>query len=68
MLSASEYRHELQADIAPFENTLLGFFFISVGMSVDLHGAIARPVDLAVTTAALLLVRQNRDCLCLVAA
>jgi CPA2 family monovalent cation:H+ antiporter-2/glutathione-regulated potassium-efflux system protein KefB len=57
MLSASEYRHELQADIAPFENTLLGFFFISVGMSVDLHGAIARPADLAVTTAALLVVK-----------
>jgi monovalent cation:proton antiporter-2 (CPA2) family protein len=39
MLSDSEYRHELQADIAPFENTLLGFFFISVGMSADLHAA-----------------------------
>ena len=39
MLSDSEYRHELQADIAPFENTLLGFFFISVGMSADVHAA-----------------------------
>jgi CPA2 family monovalent cation:H+ antiporter-2/glutathione-regulated potassium-efflux system protein KefB len=57
MLSASEYRHELQADIAPFENTLLGFFFISVGMSADLHAALARPVDLAVTTSALLVVK-----------
>jgi voltage-gated potassium channel Kch len=57
MLSDSEYRHELQADIAPFENTLLGFFFISVGMSADLHAAMARPMDLAVTTIALLLVK-----------
>jgi monovalent cation:proton antiporter-2 (CPA2) family protein len=36
LLSGSEYRHELQADIAPFEGLLLGFFFISVGMSADL--------------------------------
>ena len=36
LLSESEYRHELQADIAPFEGLLLGFFFISVGMSADL--------------------------------
>jgi len=57
MLSDSEYRHELQADIAPFENTLLGFFFISVGMSADLHAAFARPLDLAITTAVLLVVK-----------
>ena len=36
LLSQSEYRHELQADIAPFEGLLLGFFFISVGMSADI--------------------------------
>ena len=29
ILSDSEYRHELQADIDPFEGLLLGFFFIS---------------------------------------
>ena len=57
MLSDSEYRHELQADIAPFENTLLGFFFISVGMSADLHAATARPMELAATTAGLLVVK-----------
>jgi monovalent cation:proton antiporter-2 (CPA2) family protein len=57
MLSDSEYRHELQADIAPFENTLLGFFFISVGMSADLHAAVARPAILAETTLVLLLIK-----------
>jgi monovalent cation:proton antiporter-2 (CPA2) family protein len=54
MLSDSEYRHELQADIAPFEGTLLGFFFISVGMSADLHAAAASPAALALGTALLL--------------
>jgi monovalent cation:proton antiporter-2 (CPA2) family protein len=57
MLSDSEYRHELQADIDPFENTLLGFFFISVGMSVDVHAAAARPLHLAEATACLLAVK-----------
>ena len=36
ILSESEYRHELEADVAPFEGLLLGFFFISVGMAADL--------------------------------
>jgi monovalent cation:proton antiporter-2 (CPA2) family protein len=57
LLSESEYRHELEADIAPFEGLLLGFFFISVGMEADLHLAVAHPAMLAVATVALLLVK-----------
>ena len=36
LLADSEYRHELEAAIEPFKGLLLGLFFISVGMSVDL--------------------------------
>ena len=36
LLADSSYRHELEADIEPFRGLLLGLFFISVGMSVDL--------------------------------
>ncbi len=43
LLSDSEYRHELQADIEPFEGLLLGFFFISVGMSANLALAVLEP-------------------------
>ena len=57
MLSDSEYRHELQADIAPFEGLLLGFFFISVGMSADSHAMIAHPSMVAGATAILLTVK-----------
>ncbi len=53
LLSNSEYRHELQADIKPFEGLLLGFFFISIGMSANLGLAIARPLLVAVALAAL---------------
>jgi monovalent cation:proton antiporter-2 (CPA2) family protein len=57
LLSQSEYRHELQADIAPFEGLLLGFFFISVGMSADLRLAAAHPGLLASATVALLVAK-----------
>jgi monovalent cation:proton antiporter-2 (CPA2) family protein len=57
LLSESEYRHELEADIEPFEGLLLGFFFISVGMSADLSLALARPGVLVGGTAVLLAVK-----------
>jgi CPA2 family monovalent cation:H+ antiporter-2/glutathione-regulated potassium-efflux system protein KefB len=57
LLSGSEYRRELEADIAPFEGLLLGFFFISVGMSADLSLALAHPGVLVGGTAALLAVK-----------
>ena len=36
MLSESVFRHQLEADIEPFRGILLGLFFLSVGMSLDL--------------------------------
>jgi glutathione-regulated potassium-efflux system protein KefB len=41
LLSESSFRHQLEADIEPFRGILLGLFFLSVGMSLDL-GVIAR--------------------------
>lgn len=36
LLADSEYRYELRLDIEPVKGLLLGLFFISVGMTVDL--------------------------------
>jgi glutathione-regulated potassium-efflux system protein KefB len=36
LLSESNFRHQLEADIEPFRGILLGLFFMSVGMSLDL--------------------------------
>jgi glutathione-regulated potassium-efflux system ancillary protein KefC len=36
LLADSEFRHQLEADIEPFKGLLLGLFFISVGMSLNL--------------------------------
>lgn len=36
LLADSEYKHALETDIEPFKGILLGLFFISVGMTIDL--------------------------------
>jgi len=36
MLSGSNYRHQIEADIEPFKGLLMGLFFLAVGMSLDL--------------------------------
>lgn len=44
MLADSPYRHELEADIEPFRSILLGLFFLSVGMLLDLSAIAERPL------------------------
>ena len=44
MLADSPYRHELEADVEPFRSILLGLFFLSVGMLLDLGTIAARPL------------------------
>ncbi|OYD23879.1 monovalent cation:proton antiporter-2 (CPA2) family protein [Oceanimonas baumannii] len=43
LLADSEYRHELESQIAPFEGLLLGLFFIGVGMTADLSLLFSHP-------------------------
>lgn len=44
LLAESSYRHELEADIAPFEGLLLGLFFTAIGMSLNLALLVAHPL------------------------
>ncbi len=37
LLSDSEYRHQLEIDLEPFKGLLLGLFFMSIGMSLDIQ-------------------------------
>jgi glutathione-regulated potassium-efflux system protein KefB len=48
LLSESTFRHQIEADIEPFRGILLGLFFLSVGMSLDL-GVVARNWPLIVS-------------------
>ena len=44
VLADSEYRHELETDIAPFKGLLLGLFFISVGASINFNLLVQQPL------------------------
>ena len=37
MLAETEYRHQIETVIRPFRDILLGLFFITVGMLLDVH-------------------------------
>lgn len=54
LLAESEYRHELEVAIEPFKGLLLGLFFISVGMAVNLDMIALYPFE--IFTAVFLLV------------
>lgn len=43
LLANSDYRHELETDLAPFKGLLLGLFFIAVGMSLNLKLVLSKP-------------------------
>lgn len=47
LLADSEYRHALEADIEPFKSLLLGLFFMTVGMSLNLGMIAERPAIVA---------------------
>lgn len=44
MLADSPYRHELEADVDPFRSVLLGLFFLTIGMMLDLGAIAERPL------------------------
>ena len=41
MLGESQYRHQLEAEIRPFRDILMGLFFVTVGMQLDVPYVIA---------------------------
>ncbi|WP_040894300.1 cation:proton antiporter, partial [Verminephrobacter aporrectodeae] len=42
LISETEYRHQVETDIRPFHDVLLGLFFITIGMLLDWHILIER--------------------------
>ncbi len=55
LLSASDYRYQVEATIAPFKDILMGLFFIAVGMSIDV-GALLSDGLLLITHVPVILV------------
>lgn len=57
LLADSDYRHEIMADIAPFEGLLLGLFFTAIGMSLNLGLIAHSPYLVAVIVAGLVAIK-----------
>jgi len=57
LLADSEYRHEIEADIEPFKGLLMGLFFISVGMTLDIGRLVKDPLTILALVACLMLVK-----------
>jgi len=51
LISETEYKHQVETDIRPFHDVLLGLFFISIGMLLDWREVAAHwPLVLLLTT------------------
>ncbi len=59
MLADSPYRHELEADVEPFRSILLGLFFLTIGMTLNLHAIAERPLFVAVMALALIATKTS---------
>ncbi len=46
MLGESQYKHQLEADIRPYRDILLGLFFITVGMKLNISIFISQPMTI----------------------
>jgi CPA2 family monovalent cation:H+ antiporter-2 len=57
LLSETEYRYQIETDFAPFKGLLLGLFFVTVGMTLDLRAIWEHIGAIVAVTVALLLAK-----------
>lgn len=57
MVGESDFRHQLEEEIRPFRDLLLGIFFVTIGMSVDWSQILAQPAVTFLVLAAILVVK-----------
>ncbi len=57
LLADSSFRHQLEADIEPFEMLLLALFFTTIGMSLNFHALLLQPGIIAAGVAGVVAVK-----------
>tara|TARA_R110001592_G_scaffold363393_2_gene687364 strand:+ start:21109 stop:22881 length:1773 start_codon:yes stop_codon:yes gene_type:complete len=57
LLANSSFRHQLETEIEPFKGLLLGLFFISIGMHLDLNLLVEQPLLILGAALALVIVK-----------
>jgi len=58
LLAESEYRHEIEINIEPFKGLLLGLFFMSVAMGIDLVEILTNPGWVALSVIGLFAIKS----------
>lgn len=54
LLAETEFRHQIETDLEPFKDLLLGLFFVTVGMQIDIALLLAEPLRILIGVAGLL--------------
>ncbi len=57
LLAETEFRHQVEADILPFRGILVGLFFMTVGMKMDLRLALDEALVLGAVVAGIIVVK-----------
>lgn len=57
IIAETEFRHEVEVTIEPFKGLLMGLFFLSVGMGIDLRALLAEPLWIPLAVAGLMLIK-----------
>ncbi|SLN35744.1 Glutathione-regulated potassium-efflux system protein KefC [Roseovarius gaetbuli] len=63
VLANSEFRHELESDIAPFKGLLLGLFFITVGAGINFTTLFGAPFLILGLALAVIVIKGSVLCL-----
>lgn len=58
LLAETEFRHRIAVDLEPFKGLLLGIFFVSVGLGIDLGAVLADPILLPASALGLVLLKS----------
>lgn len=58
LLAETEFKHEVEVTIEPFKGLLMGLFFMSVGMGIDVRAVAASPVWLPLSVLGLFAVKM----------
>ncbi len=59
LIAETEYRHEIEANIEPFKGLLMGMFFLSIGMYMDITAMLHQPGLILMSVAGLLLIKAT---------
>jgi CPA2 family monovalent cation:H+ antiporter-2 len=57
LVGESDIRHHAEDQVRPFRDVLMGLFFVTIGMGLDLRGVAARPLATAAWLATILLAK-----------